>query len=86
MSSGFLGRGWKFPVQVDDVTGRFMMSTGEEDIAESLAIILKTSQGERLMHPKFGSGLSNFVFGPTDPTSLRMLESDLRNAMHNMGT
>ncbi len=79
--SSFLGRGWKFPVQVDPVTGRIMMSEGEDDIAEAIQIILMTYRGERVMRPNFGSGLNDFVFGLTDPTTLGVLESDIRNAI-----
>lgn len=79
--SSFLGRGWKFPVQVDPVTGRIMMSDGEEDIAEAIRIIIMTYRGERVMRPSFGSGLNDFIFGLTDPTTLGVLESDLKNAI-----
>lgn len=79
--SSFLGRGWKFPVQVDPITGRIIMSDGEEDIAEAIRIILMTYRGERVMRPSFGSRLNDFVFGLTDPTTLGVLESDLRNAI-----
>lgn len=81
MSSGFLGRGWKFPVQLDPVTGRFMMSDGEEDIAESLGIILRTMQGERVMRPDFGGNLNNYVFALTDTTTLNLLQNDLLKAI-----
>jgi len=79
--SSFLGQGWKFPVQVDAVTGRIMMSDGEEDIAEAVRIIIMTYRGERLMRPSFGSGLNDFVFGLTDPTTLGVLEADLKKAI-----
>ncbi|MFF2090997.1 GPW/gp25 family protein [Paenibacillus sp. NPDC058174] len=77
MSASFLGKGWKFPVQVDATTGRIRMAEGEEDIAESIRIILRTSKGERLMRPNFGSGLKEFVFGTTDDTSMRLLATDV---------
>lgn len=81
MSSGFLGKGWKFPVQLDPVTGRFMMSDGEEDIAESLGIIIRTMQGERIMRPDFGGNLNNYVFALTDTTTLNLLQNDLLKAI-----
>lgn len=81
MSASFLGRGWKFPVQVDKATGRFLLSEGEEDIAEAIRIILKTSKGERVMRPDFGCGLNEFVFESTDETTLRLLEADIRQAI-----
>jgi phage baseplate assembly protein W len=40
-----------------------------------------TSKGERVMRPDFGCGLRNFVFGTTDETTLRLLESDITQAI-----
>lgn len=81
MTSEFLGRGWKFPVQVDPATGRIRLSEYEEDIAEAIRIILGTSIGERVMRPDFGCGLRDFVFGTTDDTTLRMLEGSIVEAI-----
>lgn len=81
MAKEFLGRGWKFPVQVDERTGRIMMSEYEEDIAEAIKIILGTSKGERVMRPDFGSGLNNFVFQLTDARTMRLLESNIKKAI-----
>ncbi|MUT65923.1 baseplate protein [Paenibacillus sp. NEAU-GSW1] len=57
------------------------MSEGEDDIAESIRIILRTSKGERLMRRNFGSGLKSFVFGTTDETSMRLLATDVEDAI-----
>lgn len=81
MSEAFLGRGWKFPVQVDVATGRIRMSEFEEDIAESIRIIMGTSKGERVMRPDFGCGVQDFVFGQTDETTLRLLEANIKEAL-----
>jgi hypothetical protein len=81
MNAAFLGRGWKFPVAVDATTGRVLMSEGEEDIAEAIRIILMTSKGERVMRPDFGCRLKEFAFGTMDETSLRLIESDVREAI-----
>lgn len=81
MSASFLGKGWKFPVQVDATTGRIRMAEGEDDIEESIRIIIRTSKGERLMRPDFGCGLRDFVFGTTDETSLRLIASDVQEAI-----
>jgi len=81
MSASFLGRGWKFPVAVDATTGRFLLSEGEEDIAEAIRIILMTSKGERVMRPDFGCGLRSFAFGTMDETTLRLLETDIVQAI-----
>jgi phage baseplate assembly protein W len=83
MSEQFLGRGWKFPIQVDKATGRIMMSEYEQDIAEAIRIILGTSLGERTMRPDFGCDVINFAFGNTDATTLRLLESSIREGIQN---
>jgi phage baseplate assembly protein W len=61
MAREFLGRGWKFPVNVD-LRGKIATSQYEEDVREAVEIILTTSKGERVMHPDFGCGINNFVF------------------------
>ncbi len=81
MSNSFMGRGWKFPVEVDQATGRIKMSEGEEDIRESIRIILGTSKGERMMRPEFGCELRDFVFGITDVTTLRLLENKIKESI-----
>lgn len=81
MAASFLGKGWKFPVQVDATTGRILMADAEDDIAESIRIIIRTSKGERLMRPDFGCGLRDFVFGTTDATSLRLISSEVKEAI-----
>ena len=62
MTARFLGRGWKFPVEVDAATGTIALSDGESDIRESIWIILSTAKGERVMRPDFGCGIHDLVF------------------------
>jgi len=81
MDASFLGRGWKFPVQVDATTGRMRMSEGEEDIAEAIRVIMLTAKGERVMRPEFGSNLRDFVFRTMDGTTMTLLQNDLERAI-----
>ena len=83
MGKAFLGRGWKFPIEVDEVTGRIKMVEYEEDIAESIRIIIGTSKGERVMRSDFGCGVKDFNFGSTDDTTLRLLESNIVEAIRS---
>ncbi|MEK3881863.1 GPW/gp25 family protein [Paenibacillus sp. PL2-23] len=83
MSAPFLGRGWKFPVEVDKTTGRIRMSEGEEDIEEAIRIIIRTPKGERLMRPDFGCDLRDFVFGTMDDMSLRLMATEVKAAIRN---
>ena len=82
MAKSFLGRGWKFPVQVDPTTGRIAMSEMEQDIKESIFIILKTAVGERLMRPEFGCGIHDLVFDSMSTVTLGLFESRVREAIN----
>jgi len=57
------------------------MSEYEEDIRESIWIILSTSKGERVMRPDFGCGINDFVFASIDSSTLALIESTVREAL-----
>ena len=40
----FLGTGFHFPLEIDETTGRFRMSSEEENIRESIKLILMTGK------------------------------------------
>lgn len=58
----FLGTGWSFPPRFSLHERQVVMESGEEDIRQSLLLLLSTSPGERLMNPAYGCGLQNMVF------------------------
>ncbi|MDQ3805101.1 MAG: GPW/gp25 family protein [Acidobacteriota bacterium] len=80
MSKEFLGRGWKFPVELD-ATGRIVLSDYEDDVRESIYIILMTAHGERVMRPDFGAGLHEFVFGSMSATAMGAMQSAIKDAL-----
>lgn len=61
----FLGVGWKFPIRVN-ARGGLSFSRHEQDIEESVWIILSTAKGERVMQPDFGCGIHDYVFAPNN--------------------
>jgi uncharacterized protein len=63
-----LGVGWAFPLRVDG-RGGIALSQHENDIAESIRIILSTAKGERRMRPQFGCDIHKIVFAPNNATS-----------------
>lgn len=64
----FLGTGWSFPPTFDNRLGRVQMVSEEEDIRQSLQLLLATSQGERVLQPDFGCNLDRMQFEPiTNP-------------------
>jgi uncharacterized protein len=64
----FYGSGWAFPVLFSAGNYRLAITAGEENINESINLILMTKQGERCHEPRFGSGLYRFVFKTMDDT------------------
>ena len=76
----FLGRGWRFPVSLD-FQGRVATSAYEDDIKDSIRIILGTSPGERVMRPDFGCGLDDMVFMTLDSLTLGMIEAQVVEAL-----
>jgi len=76
----FLGRGWKFPIRVNN-RGGLSYSSGEQDIEEAIWIILGTSKGERQMLPDFGCGIHDLVFAPLNPTTIGDIEYHVKDAL-----
>lgn len=77
----FLGRGWAMPVALDPRTGRVASVAYEEDIRQSIRIILETAPGERVMRPNFGCGIHELVFTALDSTTLQLIRSSVEEAL-----
>lgn len=73
----FLGVGVKFPLQVDPGTGRFVTTSAEEDIKQSIYVILMTAKSERLTVPDFGSRINKYVFEQMSLTTLTMMQNEI---------
>ncbi|MFL6623136.1 MAG: GPW/gp25 family protein [Sulfurifustis sp.] len=76
----FLGRGFAFPVGVD-ADGRVALAEYEEDIRQSIRIILDTNPGERVMRPDFGAGLQALVFEPINTHTLALARHRVEQAL-----
>ena len=63
MGKEFLGRGWKFPLELNG-NGELEYSADEAKVQQSILIILGTARGERVMRPELGSRLRELVFAP----------------------
>src|SRR5258705_2269244 len=77
----FLGRGWAMPVQIDPRTGQVASVAYEEDIRQSILIILETAPGERVMRPNFGCGVHELVFTAVDSTAIELIRSSVQEAL-----
>ncbi len=83
LAKNFLGVGWKFPVKVDEATGRIKTSQYEEDIQEAIRIIIMTRKGERLMRPEFGCGLQEYLFQGMDYDTTTQMCKEIQRALIN---
>jgi uncharacterized protein len=72
----FLGVGWSFPPKFNRDSAQVEMRSNEEDIDESLQILLSTIPGERIMRPDYGCNLEELLFNPIN-LSLTTYISDL---------
>lgn len=77
----FLGTGWSFPPEFDKPLEEVVMKSNEEDIRESLAVILSTQLGERIMVPKFGCNLRDILFESLNLTTKTYAENLIRDAV-----
>lgn len=77
---GYLGTGWKFPLQVAP-NGQIAMSAYEQRVEESIYLILSTAAGERLMLPSFGCGIQDLVFAPNNANTIAMVSRSVRAAL-----
>jgi phage baseplate assembly protein W len=78
--SGFLGVGWKFPLQVTP-SGRIAQARYERRVEESIYLILSTAKGERLMLSDFGCGIHDLVFAPNNAGTLGAVVQNVRQAL-----
>ena len=72
-NNDFLGKGMKFPPQINAATGRFVLSEGEQSVRESLYMILMTQISERPMRPDFGSNLMAYTFMDVTQANVSMV-------------
>ncbi|WP_396613699.1 GPW/gp25 family protein (plasmid) [Haloferax sp. S1W] len=80
MSEDFLGKGWSYPVRPDH-RGNIELSETDDDIRESIRIILGTAKGERVMRPEFGCDIHDHVYSSATPATLNVIETSVREAL-----
>lgn len=76
-----MAEGWQFPFEISGEHGRVETSSDSENIRQSVKIILLTEPGERMMHPKFGTKLHQFLFENMDSQTREMICREVRNSL-----
>ena len=79
--TSFLGTGWSFPPEFIRETGQVLMTSDEDDIRDSLAILLGTAMGERFLNPEYGLDMHEMLFEPLSTTMKTFLQDRVKTAI-----
>ena len=77
----FLGTGWAFPPVFARGPQTVAMVSDEEDIRQSLEILLTTSIGERFLRPSYGCDLRRYLFETLDEGLVAYIRDLVNNAI-----
>lgn len=80
-NKGFLGRGWAFPIRFKKKYNSAELSQFEQDIQQSLIILLSTIRGERIMRSDFGTTIHNLIFEPLDVSVGTLIGEEIKRAI-----
>ncbi len=74
--ASLFGQGPAFPPRID-ADGRLAWSYGEDNVRQSIRILLLTEPGERLMREEFGCGLRRFLFEPNTVATRHLIREQV---------
>ncbi len=78
--ASIIGQGIGFPLKTN-IQGSLQLTTEQQNLEESIHLILRTNIGERVYRPDFGSRLSELVFAPLNTTTLLLLRLYIEEAL-----
>jgi phage baseplate assembly protein W len=80
VAKSFLGKGWKFPVEVDRAGG---VATAEDEAAirQSIHVIIGTAPGERVMRPYFGCQIHELLYAPNNMSTASLAAHFAKEAL-----
>lgn len=76
----FIGRGFNFPLKVD-ANGAVADSVDEENIEQSIRLILGTAKGERLYRAHFGCAIHDLVFQPNNRATASRVAAAVKDSL-----
>ncbi len=77
----FLGKGWRFPVAIN-LTGGVSTSAYEENLRQSIFVILGTAPGERVSRPDFGCEIHELMFAPNNSATAALAAHYCEEALY----
>lgn len=79
--NSFLGTGWSFPPAFDRESGTVELVSNYQDIHQSLNILLSTSLGERVMQPRYGCNLNDYMFESLSSSMIGFIKDRVEQAI-----
>lgn len=80
MAEEFIGQGLAFPMKTT-ASGAIAMVSRDQEIRESIRLILGTAYGERPMRPEFGCGVHDLVFAPSNMTTAGQAAYEVKRSL-----
>jgi phage baseplate assembly protein W len=80
-----VGTGWSFPLQISP-QGGLNVTNEQNELKQSISIILMTAPGERLMYPTFGCRLNELCFMPRNKQTLTLVQTYIKEALQKWET
>lgn len=77
----FLGTGWGFPPTFNHTDKTVITVSGEEDVKQSLHILLTTELNERVMRSDYGCNLSPLLFENITVTLLTKIKEVIKKSI-----
>ncbi len=77
----FLGTGWSFPPTFEIGSKSIQMVSDEEDIRQSLKLLMSTYPGERITNPEYGCDLRKIMFQDIDHATRYSIKEVITDAV-----
>ena len=74
-------KGWKFPIQVDEDTGKIKTVEDNENVKQDIKVILETQKFERKIFQDFGTDLRSFMFEVVNPEFISTLKKTIVSSL-----
>lgn len=80
MKHDLIGRGISFPLKIGS-QGRMILTNDNNELQQSITIILMTPIGQRVMRPTFGCRVHELLFAPNNADTLSSAQKYVEDAL-----
>ena len=80
MTDDFIGRGFPFPLRIDE-RGSMALVGGIEELERSMSVVISTAPGERPFRPRFGCRIWELMFEPINEATMGLMEMYVEEAL-----